>query len=157
MLSNVPYLSFHVLVVQIASWVAQASFEPLGLTVAVAKDRAIESLMQVSELRMFLHLNIVSATSLLYLLPCSSKALTSACALQVGDPFVLNCLGEAKYAVLMKVSRYLPLASGCVGLSLQRSFPAKWISLSPPGPECTMTMPNLFGLQVVSIRSPAAV
>jgi hypothetical protein len=31
----------------IASWVAQASFEPLGFTVAVAKDRAIESLMQV--------------------------------------------------------------------------------------------------------------
>ena len=31
----------------VASWVAQASFEPLGLTVAVAKDRAIESLMQV--------------------------------------------------------------------------------------------------------------
>jgi flavin reductase (DIM6/NTAB) family NADH-FMN oxidoreductase RutF len=30
----------------IASWVAQASFEPLGLTIAVAKDRAIESLMQ---------------------------------------------------------------------------------------------------------------
>lgn len=25
----------------------QASFEPLGLTIAVAKDRAIESLMQV--------------------------------------------------------------------------------------------------------------
>ena len=24
--------------------------------------------------------------------------------LQVGDPFVLNCLGEAKYGVLMKVS-----------------------------------------------------
>ena len=32
--------------VQIASWVAQASFKPLGLTIAVAKDRAIESLMQ---------------------------------------------------------------------------------------------------------------
>ena len=32
---------------QVASWVAQASFEPLGLTIAVAKDRAIESLMQV--------------------------------------------------------------------------------------------------------------
>lgn len=32
----------------VASWVAQASFEPLGLTIAVAKDRAIESLMQVS-------------------------------------------------------------------------------------------------------------
>jgi len=31
----------------VASWVAQASFQPLGLTVAVAKDRAIESLMQV--------------------------------------------------------------------------------------------------------------
>ena len=32
--------------VQVASWVAQASFAPLGLTIAVAKDRAIESLMQ---------------------------------------------------------------------------------------------------------------
>jgi flavin reductase (DIM6/NTAB) family NADH-FMN oxidoreductase RutF len=31
----------------IASWVAQASFEPLGFTVAVAKDRAIESFLQV--------------------------------------------------------------------------------------------------------------
>ena len=35
----------------IASWVAQASFEPLGLTVAVAKDRAIESFMQASLLK----------------------------------------------------------------------------------------------------------
>lgn len=33
----------------IASWVVQASFEPLGLTIAVAKDRAIESLMQVGD------------------------------------------------------------------------------------------------------------
>lgn len=33
----------------IASWVAQASFEPLGFTVAVAKDRAIESLLQVGD------------------------------------------------------------------------------------------------------------
>ena len=33
----------------LASWVAQASFEPLGFTVAVAKDRAIESMMQVSD------------------------------------------------------------------------------------------------------------
>ena len=32
----------------IASWVSQASFKPLGITIAVAKDRAIESLMQVS-------------------------------------------------------------------------------------------------------------
>jgi flavin reductase (DIM6/NTAB) family NADH-FMN oxidoreductase RutF len=29
----------------LASWVAQASFNPPGLTVAVAKDRAIESLL----------------------------------------------------------------------------------------------------------------
>jgi flavorubredoxin/flavin reductase (DIM6/NTAB) family NADH-FMN oxidoreductase RutF len=33
----------------LASWVAQASFEPLGFTVAVAKDRAIEALMQVED------------------------------------------------------------------------------------------------------------
>lgn len=50
----------------VASWVAQASFEPLGMTIAVAKDRAIESLMQV------------------------------------GDNFVLNCLGEDDYSGLMK-------------------------------------------------------
>jgi flavin reductase (DIM6/NTAB) family NADH-FMN oxidoreductase RutF len=31
----------------VASWVSQASFEPLGLTISVAKDRAIESMMQV--------------------------------------------------------------------------------------------------------------
>jgi flavorubredoxin/flavin reductase (DIM6/NTAB) family NADH-FMN oxidoreductase RutF len=33
----------------LASWVNQASFQPLGFTVAVAKDRAIESLMQVGD------------------------------------------------------------------------------------------------------------
>ncbi|MEM6836091.1 MAG: diflavin flavoprotein [Cyanobacteria bacterium P01_C01_bin.120] len=33
----------------LASWVAQASFQPLGFTVAVAKDRAIESLMQIGD------------------------------------------------------------------------------------------------------------
>jgi flavin reductase (DIM6/NTAB) family NADH-FMN oxidoreductase RutF len=33
----------------LASWVSQASFEPLGLTIAVAKDRAIESLMHVGD------------------------------------------------------------------------------------------------------------
>ena len=32
-----------------ASWVAQASFQPLGITVAVAKDRAIESLLHVGD------------------------------------------------------------------------------------------------------------
>ncbi|XP_057865504.2 uncharacterized protein LOC131073132 [Cryptomeria japonica] len=34
----------------IASWVSQASFKPLGITIAVAKDRAIESLMQVGDM-----------------------------------------------------------------------------------------------------------
>ncbi len=33
----------------LASWVAQASIEPLGITIAVAKDRAIESLMHVGD------------------------------------------------------------------------------------------------------------
>ncbi|MEM7725221.1 MAG: diflavin flavoprotein [Cyanobacteria bacterium P01_A01_bin.45] len=33
----------------LASWVTQASFKPLGITIAVAKDRAIESLMQVGD------------------------------------------------------------------------------------------------------------
>lgn len=50
----------------VASWVSQASFEPLGLTISVAKDRAIESMMQV------------------------------------GDKFVLNCLGEKGADPIMK-------------------------------------------------------
>jgi flavorubredoxin/flavin reductase (DIM6/NTAB) family NADH-FMN oxidoreductase RutF len=33
----------------LASWVTQASFEPLGVTIAVANDRAIDSLMQVGD------------------------------------------------------------------------------------------------------------
>ena len=33
----------------VASWVSQASFEPPGLTVAVARDRAIEALLQVDD------------------------------------------------------------------------------------------------------------
>ena len=33
----------------VASWVSQASFSPPGLTIAVAKDRAIETLMQVGD------------------------------------------------------------------------------------------------------------
>ncbi|KGG13346.1 MULTISPECIES: diflavin flavoprotein [Prochlorococcus] len=33
----------------VASWVSQASFSPPGVTVAVAKDRAIETLMQVED------------------------------------------------------------------------------------------------------------
>jgi flavin reductase (DIM6/NTAB) family NADH-FMN oxidoreductase RutF len=33
----------------LASWVTQASLKPLGVAIAVAKDRAIESLMQVGD------------------------------------------------------------------------------------------------------------
>jgi len=33
----------------LASWVAQASFEPLGITIAVAKDRAIESFLHAGD------------------------------------------------------------------------------------------------------------
>ncbi len=33
----------------VASWVSQASFDPPGLSIAVAKDRAIEALMQVED------------------------------------------------------------------------------------------------------------
>jgi len=33
----------------LASWVTQASFKPLGITIAVAKDRAIESFMHVGD------------------------------------------------------------------------------------------------------------
>ncbi|OUL22135.1 diflavin flavoprotein A [Nostoc sp. T09] len=33
----------------LASWVSQASLQPLGLTIAVAKDRAIDSLMQIGD------------------------------------------------------------------------------------------------------------
>lgn len=33
----------------LASWVAQASFQPIGITIAVAKDRAIETMMHVGD------------------------------------------------------------------------------------------------------------
>jgi flavorubredoxin/flavin reductase (DIM6/NTAB) family NADH-FMN oxidoreductase RutF len=33
----------------LASWIVQASFQPLGVTIAVAKDRAIEALMHVGD------------------------------------------------------------------------------------------------------------
>lgn len=39
----------HVKGAMLASWVAQASLQPLGFTIAVAKDRAIDSLMQVGD------------------------------------------------------------------------------------------------------------
>lgn len=44
---RLPSLHSLFLSAMVASWVSQASFEPLGLTIAVAKDRAIESMMQV--------------------------------------------------------------------------------------------------------------
>lgn len=67
----------------VASWVSQASFEPLGLTIAVAKDRAIESLMQV------------------------------------GDAFVLNCLGENEYSATLKhfLQRFPPGADRFEGIA----------------------------------------
>jgi hypothetical protein len=34
----------------VASWVSQASFQPPGFTVAVARDRAVESLLHVGDL-----------------------------------------------------------------------------------------------------------
>jgi flavin reductase (DIM6/NTAB) family NADH-FMN oxidoreductase RutF len=33
----------------LASWVTQASFDPPGITISVAKDRAIESLMHIGD------------------------------------------------------------------------------------------------------------
>ena len=33
----------------LASWITQASFQPLGFTMAVAKDRAIDDLLQVGD------------------------------------------------------------------------------------------------------------
>lgn len=33
----------------LASWVMQASFEPLGVAIAVSKDRAIESLLHIND------------------------------------------------------------------------------------------------------------
>jgi hypothetical protein len=55
---------------QVASWVAQASFEPLGLTIAVAKDRAIESLMQARAPQSFVGNFIMSS----YTVPGCPKA-----------------------------------------------------------------------------------
>ena len=96
---------------QVASWVAQASFEPLGLTVAVAKDRAIESLMQVREL--FFHFfnsskphtlagNAPKNNGLGANLGVHHVCCVGPC-VQVGDNFVVNCLGEKSYSPLMKV------------------------------------------------------
>ncbi len=45
----------------LASWVSQASFSPPGLSVAVAKDRAVESLLQKGD---YFALNILSSNNL---------------------------------------------------------------------------------------------
>jgi flavin reductase (DIM6/NTAB) family NADH-FMN oxidoreductase RutF len=42
----------------VASWVSQASFSPPGLTVAVAKDRAVEALLHVGDV---FALNVLAA------------------------------------------------------------------------------------------------
>ncbi len=49
----------------VASWVSQASFKPPGLTVAVAKDRAIETLMQVGD---YFVVNVLKEDSYQFLL-----------------------------------------------------------------------------------------
>lgn len=134
----------------VASWVAQASFEPLGLTIAVAKDRAIESLMQVHAAALPYRMRVCRARSHAWarLRPClpaacqawrrplprcerclcwnaacvhplyrcafrACSALLGPCqacllarclppAPQVGDKFVLNCLGEGEYNATIK-------------------------------------------------------
>ncbi len=45
----------------LASWVSQASFSPPGLSISVAKDRAVESLLQIGDL---FALNILSSNKL---------------------------------------------------------------------------------------------
>ncbi len=45
----------------LASWVSQASFSPPGLSISVAKDRAVESLLQIGDV---FALNILSSTNL---------------------------------------------------------------------------------------------
>jgi len=45
----------------LASWVSQASFSPPGLSISVAKDRAVESLLQIGDV---FALNILSSNNL---------------------------------------------------------------------------------------------
>ena len=61
-------------------------------------------------------------------------------ALQVGDPFVLNCLGEAKYGVLMKVSclKYSP--SGAAWCLIIKSLPMLLVSKSPNALVCVLCL-----------------
>ena len=127
----------------IASWVAQASFEPLGLTVAVAKDRAIESFMQASLLKKRRTHGVwrgarPGGRAALLAWPCwplrhpfpahahaHAQAHAHAHAhprhttLQVGDRFVLNCLPEGGYAATMKhfLQRFPPGADRFAGVA----------------------------------------
>jgi flavin reductase (DIM6/NTAB) family NADH-FMN oxidoreductase RutF len=123
----------------VGSWVSQASFEPPGLTIAVAKDRAIESMMQVCARAVCVVHMSVCARCVSYARVCARvwaggctfrvASLPRICPLdtptptlnhtaprmhahstaracdthaQVGDKFVLNCLGESNAEPLMK-------------------------------------------------------
>lgn len=87
----------------IASWVSQASFQPLGLTIAVAKDRAIESLMQVRAAARGLGACHVHRPGMTLPQRVIHRHVTKAHrGVQVGDTFVLNCLGEGDYSPIMK-------------------------------------------------------
>lgn len=86
----------------------QASFEPLGLTIAVAKDRAIESLMQVRCSAGVLQdaateTGATPSAPYSSMLPtCQLPSLRLPLLAQVGDTFVLNCLGEGEYNQVLK-------------------------------------------------------
>ncbi len=125
----------------VASWVSQASFEPLGLTVAVAKDRAIESMMQVrggggaageaagggdggsaGQRRWPEQGAGPGAPASPCPAPCcgapSPRAARRPPPLpQVGDVFVLNVLGEEGYGPIMKhfLKRFAPGGRGVGG------------------------------------------
>ena len=60
----------------LASWVTQASLEPLGVAIAVAKDRAIESLPQVGDRFV---LNILEEENVQHLMRHFLKAFSTGC------------------------------------------------------------------------------
>jgi flavorubredoxin len=68
----------------LASWVSQASFKPLGFTVSVAKDRAIESLMQVGDTFV---LNILEEGNHLDLMKHFLKRFSPRCRSLCGRPY----------------------------------------------------------------------
>lgn len=123
----------------VASWVAQASFEPLGLSIAIAKDRAIESLMQVratsrnhplchfakGNSQDLKHAKRFSAMAFPLLQNSLRRAAFSGAqwtsnhvCVQVGDRFVLNCLGQKESGRIMKhfLQRFPPGADRFEGV-----------------------------------------